>query len=557
MNFSATHIKRYRQIAALLWKYGRSDMVHQMASHEGFDAGVVKAGSKDASPEQLADDLEAMGPTYVKLGQVLAGRPDLLPEAYRKALARLQDNVKPFPYEDVERIILGELGVRISKAFSRFDIEPMAAASLGQVHRAALRDGKDVVVKVQRPDIRRQIAEDFDVLAEIASFMDDHTDAGRRYRFSSVLGEFRTAIQQELNYEHEAQNLIAVGKNLEEFKLILIPQPVLDYCTRSVLTMDYVAGRKVTSLGPLGQLELKGAPLAEELFRAYLKQILLDGLFHADPHPGNVFITDDGRVALLDLGMVGHTGPAMQEHLLKILIAVSDGKGDEAADMVIRISEKTEAFDQHEFRRQISQLVATRLNQGLSDMNVGRSLMEVSRHARESGLVVPSELTLLGKTLLELDDVGRILDPNFDPNASIRRNAGQITAKRLRRETSEGSAVSALLEMKDFTVNLPSRLNRIMDSLANAELEVKIKSTDAKIVVDGIEKVANRITNGILLASIIIGASLLMRIDTRWRIFGYPGFAMLCFLGAGVAAAVLIYNIGAQDRRSRKNRPRS
>jgi ubiquinone biosynthesis protein len=554
MKLSATHLKRYRQIGALLWKYGRSDMVHQMATHEAFDVEEIKVGSKEASPEHLADDLEAMGPTYVKIGQVLAGRPDILPDAYRKALARLQDKVKPFPYEDVERIVLAELGVRVSKAFSSFDITPIAAASLGQVHRAALRDGRQVVVKVQRPDVRSQVAEDFEVLEEIAKFMDEHTEIGKKYRFSAVLAEFRTAIQEELNYEHEAQNLIAVGKNLEDFKLIFVPQPVLDYCTRSVLTMDYVSGRKVTDLGPLGQLEIKGAALAEELFRAYLKQILLDGIFHADPHPGNIFIMDDGRVALLDLGMVGHTGPALQEKLLRILIAVSDGKGEEAAELVIRMSEKAEHFDYHGFLRQISQLVASRLNMGLRDLNVGKSLMEVSRCARENGLFVPSELTLLGKTLLELDDIGRILDPKFDPNACVRKNAGELTVTRLGREASQGSAMNALLEMKNFTVQLPSRLNRIMDAIANAELEVKVKASDAKMVVEGIEKVANRITNGLLIASIIIGASLLMRIDTSWHLFGYPGFAMLFFLFGAFSALILIYNIASQDRKSRKRR---
>ncbi len=530
-------------------------MVHQMANQEGFDVEEVKVGKKDASPEDLADDLEAMGPTYVKIGQVLAGRPDILPEAYRKALARLQDKVKSFPYEDVERTILAELGVRVSKAFASFDVQPLAAASLGQVHRATLRDGRQVVVKVQRPGVRSEIAEDFEVLEEIASFLGEHTEVGRKYRFSAVLAEFRTAIQQELNYELEAQNLIAVGKNLQEFKRILVPQPVPSFCTRSVLTMDYVPGRKITDLGPLGQQGLDGAGLADELFRAYLKQILLDGIFHADPHPGNIFIMEDGRVALLDLGMVGHTGPAMQENLLKILIAVSDGKGEEAAELVIRMSEKTERFDHFEFRRQISQLVATRLNQGLRDLNVGSSLMTVSRDARDNGLYVPSELTLLGKTLLELDDVGRILDPNFDPNACIRKHAGELTVTRLGREATQGSVVNALLEMKNFTVQLPSRINRIMDAVANAELEVKVKATDAKMVVEGIEKVANRITNAILLASLIIGAALLMRIDTSWHLFGYPAFAMLCFLGAGAGAVVLIYNIAAQDRRSRKNRP--
>jgi ubiquinone biosynthesis protein len=556
MKLSATHLKRYKQIATLLWKYGRSDLVQQMAVDDGFDPQELKASATDAAPEQLADDLEAMGPTYVKLGQVLAGRPDLLPDPYLKALARLQDKVKPFPFEQVEQIVMTELGVRISKAFSRFDIEPIAAASLGQVHLAALRDGRLVAVKVQRPDIRRQVAEDFEVLTEIAAFLEEHTESGRQYRLNSVLAEFRATVRQELNYEHEAQNLIAVGKNLQEFKLIQIPQPILDYSTHSVLTMEYIPGRKVTALGPLAQLDLKGAPLAEELFRAYLKQVLIDGLFHADPHPGNVFITDDGRIALLDLGMVGHTAPAMQEHLLKVLLAVSEGKGDEAAEAVIQMSEKTATFEPHEFRRQISQLVALRRNQGLQELKVGQSLLDVSRFARENGLWVPSEMTLLGKTLLQLDEVGRILDPTFDPNASVRRNAGELTSRRFRQEASEGSVVRTLLEMKDFTVNLPSRLNRIMDAIANAELEVKVKTTDAKMVVEGIEKVANRITKGLLLAALIIGAALLMRIDTPWQILGYPGLAILCFIAAVLFAVGLLYNISVEDRKSRKTRPR-
>jgi len=556
MTFSATHFKRYGQIARLLWKYGRSDIAQQMELPDGFDAQELKSEPVDAAPEQLADDLEAMGPTYIKLGQVLAGRPDLLPKAYLTALSRLQDKVKPFGYEDVEQIVLGELGVRVSKAFSRFDREPLAAASLGQVHLAALRDGRQVVVKVQRPDIRRQIADDFEVLAEIAGFLDEHTEIGRRCRFTSNVADFRTTIQQELNYEREAQNLIAVGKNLKDFKLIVVPQPVLDYSTRSVLTMEYIKGQKITTLGEFAKQGINGALLAEELFRAYLKQVLVDGLFHADPHPGNVFITDDGRIALLDLGMVGHTAPEMQQHLLKVLIAVSDGKGDEAAEEVVRMSEKSDAFDPYRFQEQIGQLVASSRDQGLRALNVGRSLLDVSRHAREDGLFVPSELVLLGKTLLQLDEVGRILDPNFDPNASIRRNAGEIISSRMGREISQGSVVNTLLELKDFAVHLPIRLNRIMDAVAGAGLEVKVKATDAKMVVDGIEKVANRVTKGILLASVIMGAALMMRRDTSWSLFGYPGFAMLCFLAAAAGAVALLYNIYAEDRASRRNRPR-
>lgn len=552
MKFSAAHLVRYKQIASLLWKYGRSDLVQQMSTDDGFGPHDLKGAPSDVAPEQLADDLEAMGPTYVKLGQVLAGRPDLLPLIYLKALERLHDRVKPFPYEDVEQIVRTELNVRLSKAFSEFDPVPIAAASLGQVHNAALRDGRKVVVKVQRPDIRRAIADDFEVLAQIAAFLDDHTQMGKKYRFSAVLDEFRTTIQHELNYEREAQNLVTVANNLAEFPLIKVPVPILDYTTRSVLTMERIEGRKITSLGPLAQLDIKGAPLAEEMLKAYLKQVLVDGIFHADPHPGNVFVTHDGRLALLDLGMVGHTAPGMQENLLKLLLAVAEGRAEEAADLVVQISQRSEGFDPAEFRRRISQLVTMRQDQGLQQLEVGQALLNVSRHARDNGVVVPSELTLLGKTLLQLDEIGRILDPTFDPNASVRRNVAELMSQRMRKNLSQGNLFSTALELKDFATHLPARLNRILDVVTNAELEVKVKAVDAKTILDGMQKIANRITAGVILAALVVGAALLMRVPTYFQIFGYPGLAMLCFLGAAAMGFWLVISIFIQDAKSRK-----
>lgn len=556
MKLSAAHLKRYKEIAGLFWKYGRSDLVQQLdlernGNHEATPD--QPPGKKDSvTPDQLADDLEAMGPTYVKLGQVLAGRPDLLPEAYRKALERLQDRVKPFPYAEVEEAVEAELGVRISKAFSRFDREPLAAASLGQVHFAELRDGRPVVVKVQRPNIRQQISHDFDVLEEIAGTLDDHTKVGKRYRFATVIDEFRLTIENELNYEREAQNLLAVGKNLADFESVQVPQPVLDYSTRSVLTMEYIQGRKITALTPLARLDVKGLPLCEELFRAYLKQVLVDGLFHADPHPGNVFLTDQGRVALLDLGMVGHTSPGMQEHLLRFLLAVSDGNSEDAAETVIRVSEKSEDYAPAEFRRRLGQVLAQRSDQGLAQLKVGAAILEITKSAGENGLFVPSELTLLGKTLLQLDEIGRILAPEFDPNAAVRRDVDAILAQRMQKDLSKGNVLSAVLEMKSFLSALPTRLNRIMDAITNSELEVKVKAVDAKVMMEGMQKIANRITSGVILAALIIGASLMMKIETPSRLFGYPRLAIVCFLSAAAGGAWLVINIFVQDYKSRK-----
>ena len=554
MKISAAHAKRYKEICLLLLKYGRSDL----ASAIDIDAALggeqlPRASAAAAPPDQLADDLEAMGPTYIKLGQVLSSRPDLLPEPYLKALARLQDDVKPFDYAAVEEIVTSELGVRISKAFSSFERDPIAAASLGQVHRAALRDGRRVVVKVQRPDIARQVADDFEVLAQIADFIDAHTEFGRRYRLLDMLEEFRVALKHELDYEREARNLVAVGANLQEFTLIDVPQPVTDYSARRVLTMDYVQGRKITSIGPLARLEIQGSALAEQLFRAYLKQVLVDGLFHADPHPGNVFLTDDGHVALLDLGMVGQTTPRMRENLLKVLLAASDGKGDDVADMLVAMSERDERFDPPLFRRGISQLVVGMQDTGLKQMNVGAMLLRMHRTASESGLYVPSELTLLGKTLLQLDEVGRILDPAFDPNAAIGRAAGDIMTRSMQRDVTNTHLLTSALEMKHFVAGLPARLNKLLDATTNAELEMRIRIVDANVMVEGFQKVANRIASGIILAALIVGAALLMRVETSFRILGYPGLAMLCFLAAAAGGCWLLVSIVVQDQKRRRN----
>jgi predicted unusual protein kinase regulating ubiquinone biosynthesis (AarF/ABC1/UbiB family) len=549
------HLKRYKDIAMLFVKYSSADFSQAFQASGAFDEENPAPGAGDsARPEELANDLESMGPTFVKLGQLLSSRADLLPEPYLKALARLQDKVKPFSYDEVERIVADELGVRISKAFSFFEQQHLAAASLGQVHRAALRDGLLVVVKVQRPDIRKQIAEDFEVLEAIAAFCEAHTRVGRRYQFVKILAEFKATLLQELDYQREAANLTALGESLKEFPRVLVPRPIPDYCTRRVLTMDYVQGTKITALSPLARLDIDGDALAEQLFQAYLKQVLVDGFFHADPHPGNIFLTDDGRVALLDLGMVGRVTPAMQEHLLRLLLAISEGDGDDAVEIVLKISETTADFDEAAFRKRAGQLVSEQRDRTLTQQDVGRALLEVSRAAADTGVNVPSELSILGKTLLQLDQVGRILSPNFNPNVSVRRDVGEIMKKRALKTGSPAKLFGSLLEVKDFVGGLPNRVNRLLDAAANAELEVKVRTPDARHLLNGFEKIANRITTGVILAALIIGASLLMQINTPFQILGYPGLAMLCFLAAAGGGACLIVNILIKDYRDKQKR---
>lgn len=550
MLFKTKHLPRYKEIGLLLWRHGRSDAFKQLMVATEIDADEAALNTdknNGPTPEDLANDLEKMGPTFVKLGQILASRSDLLPEPYLKALARLQDKVEPFPYVDVERIVQEELGVRLSKAFLEFDPKPLAAASLGQVHRAKLRDGRDVAVKVQRPEIRKQIAEDLAVMEEIATFMDEHTEIGRRHRFLEILEQFRKTLTDELDYQREAANLTALHKSMEEFPNIRVVQPIPDYTSRAVLTMTFLSGHKITSLSSVARLDFDGIALADELLHAYLKQILVDGLFHADPHPGNVFLTPDHKIGLLDLGMVGHVTPGMQESLIKLLLAISEGHAETAARVAIEISETAENFDETTFRRRIGELVIQMQDNTLKQMNIGRALLEVSRSAGETGLFVPSELTMLGKTLLQLHEVGQSLEPDFDPNRSIRKHVSAIMHQRLRKDFTPGNIFSSILEVKDFVGQLPTRVNKVFDTLGKGEIELRLRKDDTLFLLDGFQKVANRIAAGLLLASLIIGAALLMRVETKFKLLGYPGLAILCFIFAAIGAIWLMFDMFFRD----------
>src|SRR5579864_352787 len=359
------HLKRYKDIALLIARYGRPGMI-QDAGLEQAVAGEPSNGHvTTADAEALAGDLEKLGPTFIKLGQVLSTRYDLLPDVYVDALVRLQDDVAPFPFADVEQIVNTELGLRMSKAFMEFESAPIAAASLGQVHRATLPDGRRVAVKVQRPGIHKTVADDLDALEQIADWIDEHTEFGRSHHVKDFLAEFRKSLLRELDYRREAQNLVTLGRNLEEFKRILVPQPVDDYTTGKVLTMDYVDGTKITKLSPIARQELPGKELAGDLFRAYLKQILIDGFFHADPHPGNVFITRDHRLALLDLGMVAYVPPQLQSQLTQLVLAISEGRSDDVVTHALQVSQRTSTFDEPGFTRAIADLVATQQNRTL------------------------------------------------------------------------------------------------------------------------------------------------------------------------------------------------
>jgi len=550
LSLKPEHLRHYKDLALLLFKYGRRDLVARAGLMELLPQEPERDAQAEAAADSLAADVERLGPTFIKLGQLLSTRPDIVPPAYAEALARLQDRCEPLPFGEIETVLAEELGLVASRAL-RVDREPLATASMSQVHRASLEDGREIVLKVQRPGLRERVLSDLEALDDVAAFLRDRTDFGTRYGIDLMFDEFRKSLVRELDFRQEAMHLLTISANLREVPEIILPQPIIGYTTARVLAMEFIPGTKVTELTRLERREIGGEQLVDALFRAYLKQILRDGLFHADPHPGNVFLVGE-RIALIDLGMVARLAPGVRERLLQMLLAVSDNQPDDASKALLAMGECREDADTAGFHRAVADLLGQHHEMSFQPPQAGRAVLMLLKAAGDHRIRLPAELAMIGKTLLNLDQIAHLLAPHFDPNAAIRRHAADITRSQISRELSLSSLFSTAVELKNFVQYLPGRVNRILDRLADNELEVRVDAIDETRLMEGMQKVANRITLGLVLAALIVGAALLMDVPTSFQLFGYPGLAIMLFLAAVAGGAVLAVTILANDIRAKR-----
>jgi predicted unusual protein kinase regulating ubiquinone biosynthesis (AarF/ABC1/UbiB family) len=523
----------------------------------------------------------------VKLGQVLSTRPDLLPPAYIAELARLQDDVDPIPFDDVERVVEAELGGRLSKLFAEFDEAPLGSASLGQVHAAALRDGRPVVVKVQRPGIRALLADDVEFFHELAAFLASHTSAGARVDLVGVVHQLERALADELDYRVEARNAATFRRSLAEFPHILVPRVIEAYSTERVLTTERVRGVKIDAVSPLTRLERDFWEVADELTRAYLKQIVLDGHFHADPHPGNVFVVlpsshnpptpaeakasdrraaarpaatalvemdqqamarapepspdGDAKLALIDFGMTARLSTALREQIVRLLLDLADNRGDDAAETLVEIGHALPSFDRAAYVNEVAALMARNYDLSIGEVQAGRVLYELIDISFQSGLRLPAELTLLAKALFNLDAVTRALDATYSPVETIRRFGGQIAADRARRELNPRRLFQLVTAGGTLVTALPHRLDLITQRLASGEFGAKVEVPAIEELTRALQKVANRIFSGAVLAGLLVASAMLL---PHRRSLGTVGFVL-----AGAIGLYMVLTILWSDRR--------
>jgi ubiquinone biosynthesis protein len=531
------HLSRYGELARLL-------LAHRGALGCGTAADPAACEALERDAERLVCELEEMGPTFVKLGQLLSSRVDLLPEPYTVALGSLQDRAAPVPFDVVRHVAEEELGTRLSAVFTRVDHDPLGSASLAQVHRAVLRDGRAVAVKVQRPGIRARILDDMDVIGELAATFDEHVGSARRANLAAMVDEFRRALLDELDYRHEAANLLRLGQIVGPYDRLAVPSPVEEHSTARLLVMDLVEGVSVGSLGTTAVSEDEGELFVSQLFKAYLDQILLHGVYHADPHPGNVVLTFDRRLALLDVGMTGHVAPDLREALLRLLVALGEGRGSAVATALERAGERLDDFDRHGLQRDVSSLVTTIEGADLQTMEAGRQLAELARVALRHGLRPAPELSMVGKALLNLDDVARRLAPAYEPAVAIREHTASLTREQLLSAASPSRLVSAALDAKELAERFPDRMNRLLESLADGRIHIRVEGMDEREIMRSVQKLANRAAAGLAVAALVLGAAIfsVSPLGPRW--WGLSAFTVVLLgLAAVIGAAIILSTV--------------
>ena len=557
MDTAPTGLARTAQILGFLLRYRDAGIF------TGLDLSAVDAANAaelqgaapvtpDGRPDVFVDELEALGPTFIKIGQALSTRPDMVPPPYLAALERMQDDCEPVAFDVIRDSIEAQLGVRLNKVFDTFDETPLAAASLAQVHRATLRDGRAVAVKVQRPGVTEVVTADLDALDSLAAKADRFTDLGRRLHFVDWVQELRKTLMDELDYRGEAENLERFARHFAEYPEIVVPQPVWDYVRPQLLVMELVAGTKATDISGLRRTEQSLSHLATAVMRAYLDQVFVHGEIHADPHPGNLLVTDDGRIALLDLGMVAHVPPRLRGRLLKLLFAAVDGRGEEVAQECMAIGTRLEDFDEERFVREVGQRVARYAAHGggggTTSPGEGRLVLDLTRLGTACGLRTPPELSLLGKTLLNLEAVSHALDPDLDVKDVVEDHLESVMRARLKKSFSAANLASEAMEVQSLLREAPGRVSSILALLSENRLQVRLTGLEESRLLENLQKIANRISAGVITAALILASAMLMRVEAGPRVFGYPALAFGLFVVAVMLGLAIVVSALRRDR---------
>ncbi|VEF49108.1 ABC1 family protein [Bacillus freudenreichii] len=500
------HTQRYQEIINTFLKNG--------LSHFLFRIGVIDRSKKAENSDvdlnlkdigvRLRATLQDLGPTFIKLGQIASSRRDLIPEEVASELEKLQDDVVPFSYEEVHEIIELELGGSVDNLFQTFNQTPLATASIGQVHTAQLFTGEDVAVKVQRPDIQSVIETDLEILHDLARGIEKRMQWARRYRIREMIEEFSTSLRNELDYELEGRNGERIAQQFVKVPTIHIPKIFWDFSSKKVLTMEMIKGIKVTHVGELDEKGYNRKLIAERLADSMLCQVLDYGFFHGDPHPGNIYILPNNVVAYLDFGMVGQLREDLKYHFASLLLNLQQGSSNRMIKTFTAMDLLDENTDVAELKYDLDGLITKYYDTTLKEISMGAALTDVFTIAYQHRVRIPTEIAILGKAILTMEEILKKLDPEFSVMKAVEPFGEKLFKHRYNPKNIIRRSFDEMVENIEIVRDLPKDLKEIATTVKRGRLRFDINVKELQTFLQRLDKISNRLSFSIILLSFSI-----------------------------------------------------
>ncbi|RCV63676.1 ubiquinone biosynthesis protein [Methanophagales archaeon] len=546
------HINRYREIIAILVKYGFGDLLAKLELQKRLDFGkgfVLGKGAAEIAAasrwERVRMALEELGPTFVKFGQIMSTRPDMIPHELIPELEKLQDRVPPFSTEDAKQIIEEELGNSIDSIFKDFTDSPIAAASIAQVHKAVLPNGEEAAVKVQRPGIDRIIEVDLEIMLHLASLIKKHFSEELDWDPVGIVEEFTRVIRKEQDFRIEAAHIERFAENFQSDMRIHVPYAYRDFSSRRVLTMEFIGGIKVSEITRAKEHEYCIDPkvVAARGADLVLKQIFEHGFFHADPHPGNIQVLKDNVICFLDYGMMGSLSARHREDLADILFGIVNKDESKITKTILKLSEYRQIMDNEKLESDIAELIELYAYRPLKELEIGSLLHRIARVVDEYRLKGPLDFYLLAKALVTIESVGRELDPEFNAVKHAEPFAEKLIMERMSPRKLIGDFYLSALETHLLMRDLPSETRDILTLVKQGEAKIKFEHKGLEPMLKTLDQNNNRSVFAIVLASLVIGSALIVLsgVPPKWH--EIPVIGIIGFLGAGLIGFWLLFSI--------------
>ncbi len=549
------NLNRYRQILTVLFRYGYGDLVDRLRIDQYIEIGLQMISRKSrervekmSRAERIRMALEELGPTYVKLGQILSSRPDLVAADFIQEFSKLQDKVPPFPFIDAKQIIQSELGSTLESLFDYFDEKPFASASIGQVHRARLKDGEEVAVKVQRPGITKVIEVDLEIMLHLATLMERHIEEMVLQRPIKIVEEFAKTIEKEIDYTIEATSMQRVAMQFLDDPNIYIPKVFHDKSTERVLTAEFIDGIKVSEIDRIEDAGLDRNLITARGTELSLKQIFEYGFFHADPHPGNIFVLPNNVICLIDFGMMGSVDPFTKERFVDLLDSIVRKDVSKAAQTILKLTSWDEAPDVRFFEKDVSEFMMQHLYKPLKDIKIGKLLQNVIELTSRHRLTILPDLFLMMKALTTAEGVALMLDPDFDMIGHTKPFIKRAMMDRFTPKRMAENFYNLASEILQFMQQFPRDALEITNLLKNKKLSLNLEHRGYETMLSTYDQISNRVSFSIIIASLIIGSALIVISDVPPLFYGISLIGIVGFLTAAVMGMWLLIAILRKGR---------